>query len=161
MNDDRVAVLERQVRKLRRLTAVLAIGFVWLVAWRLVPGPDTVEAREFRMRDASGALRGALAILDDGRPLLRLNDVNGKARAMLYVNRERGGGLRIMDTDGERRIEMELHATGEPEMRISDPNGRTRTLIRLDQPEKPSIVVLDEGGAALWSSPGREAPPGP
>jgi hypothetical protein len=155
---DRVEVLERQLKRLQRFTVVLGIGFVWLIVWRLVPGPATVEAHEFRLRDGDGAIRGGLQILDDGRPVLRLNDMNGKARAMLYLNQERGGGLRLMDSTGERRLEAALERDGAAEVRISDEAGQVRTWVRLAGPERPGIVVVGEGGNPIWTSPPPKGP---
>jgi hypothetical protein len=153
MSADRIEALERQLKRLQRVTAVLAIGFVWLVAWRLVPGPPVSEAREFRMVDAGRRVRGAMSILDDGRPVLRLNDINGKARAMLYLDRERGGGLRFIDTDGEHRVEMFLPRSGDPEVRLNNAKGALRTRLMLANPGQPALQALDDEGSEIATFP--------
>lgn len=156
MDPAHIDVLERKVKKLQRVTAMLAAGFLLLLIWRLLPGPPVLDARGFRMRDARGIVRGALTMLDDHRPVLRLNDENGKARAMLYLNRERGGTFRLTDPDGVNRLSLLLTRDGRPEVRLDDPAGRTRTRLGLTGPEGPALAVGDSAGR-IWSTPLRAA----
>jgi hypothetical protein len=153
MNPSRIDDLERQIKRLQRVTIMVVVGFLLLLIWRLLPGPDTLEAKEFVMRDDSGAIRGALMMLDDGRPTLRLNDKNGSARAMLYLYPERGGGLRFTDTNSQHRLQLLLTREGSPELRIEGPDGRTRTQIGMTRSDQPSISIRDDSGRPVWASP--------
>jgi len=156
MDADRIAVLERELSRLQRVTAMLAAGFLLLLVWRLLPGPPALEAREFRLRDARGAVRGALGMLDEERPMLRLNDVNGKARALLYLNPDRGGTLRLLDTGGESRLAFLLTDDGRPEIHVADAGGRTRTWLGLATAHRAALIVGDSAGV-FWTTPLRSA----
>ncbi len=153
MDSERIAVLERQVNRLQRVTVMLGAGFLLLLVWRLVPSSPTVTARQFLMKDASGVIRGALMMLDDGRPTLRLNDKNGRPRTMLYLNPDAGGALRFTDLRGHHRLQLLLTPEGEPEIRFENRDGVTRTRLGLTVAHRPAISIADPEGRPVWASP--------
>lgn len=154
MDDERLATLERKLSRLQRVTVMLAAGFVLLLVWRLVPPPPVIEAREFRLRDRGGAFRGALGMLDESRPMLRLNDLNGRARALLYLNPERGGTFRLLDQEGESRLALLLMEDGRSEIVMNDPRDGSWTRLAVPSPARPALATGDSAGA-IWSSPRR------
>jgi hypothetical protein len=152
MESGRVSELERKLNRLQRVTAMLAIGFGLLLVWRLLPGPETIDAREFRLRDAQNRIRGGLMMLEDGRPVLRLNDVNGRANVMLYLDQEQGGGLRFTSA-GTHRAQLLLTRDGWPELRLADASGRTRTFVGLERSDRPAFLATDSLGSRSGAPP--------
>lgn len=136
--DPRVAALARRVERLTAAVAVLAVGFALAVAWALAPRPE-LDAERFLLRDGEGRFRGALALDDEGRPTVRLNDPSG--RAMLYgVVREDGTPrLRLGDAAGTSRLVLELEADGTPHARLLDAAGRTAAHAWLDADGRAAI----------------------
>ena len=88
--------------------------------------------------------------------MLRLNDRHGKARAMLYLNPDRGGNLRFTDTTGYHRLQMMLHEDGTPQISIFNEAGRTRTYIGIGDETRPAIRIRDQDLQGIWAAP----PPG-
>ena len=157
MNSDeqtaRLEALEAEVRRLRRFVPMLAAGFVLLLAWRFIPGPSTIEARHFIVRDENGQRRAEMAVLEDGRPTFRLNDEEGKARTMWYLNPDRGGNLRFTDLNGNHRLQMMLSAEGEPRIWVCNEDGRAQTHVGLGHAGAPAITISDENLDWVWIAP--------
>lgn len=145
-SDPRVAALARRVERLTAAVAVLAVGLLLVVAWAVAPRPE-LDAERFLLRDGAGRFRGALALDEEGRPTVRLNDPSG--RAMLYgVVRDDGTPrLRLGDAGGTSRLVLELEPDGTPHARLLDAAGRTAAHAWLDAEGRPAIEA--RRGAAV------------
>jgi hypothetical protein len=130
--------LERRVERLTAAVAVLATGFALAVVWVLVPRQE-LTASHFTLRDANGSRRGALEIRDDGSPIIRLNDVSG--RAMLYgaVLPDGSPRFRLADSAGLSRVVLEIHPGGVPHAQLLDANGRTGVDAWLEADGRPEL----------------------
>lgn len=152
---DRLLRLEAEVRRLRRFVPMLVAGFALLLIWQFIPGPATIEARRFLVRDEQGVSRAEMVVGPEGRPMFRLNDRFGKARAMFYLNPERGGNLRFTDTTGYHRLQMMLRETGEPQIWLGNEGGRTRTYVGIGDHTTPAFQAAGEDLKWIWWAPGQ------
>ncbi len=119
---ERLEVLERQNRRLRRagLVVMVLAGAALLIGqaqpkWK-------VEAKRFVLKDASGSVRAELGIAEHG-PLLAFYDANGTRRAVLGIA-EKGPGLFIFDTTEKRRAALGVADQG-PVIALFDGDGKT------------------------------------
>lgn len=87
---DRLAKVERQNRRLRWIVAAGFLLPAAVLLWTEMRTERRVEAREFVLRDSSGAVRARLAVRD-GQPRLVLFDSQGAWRAALASSQSAPG----------------------------------------------------------------------
>jgi hypothetical protein len=100
--EDRLARLERDNARLRRLLFVVPLIALAPALLAYVPANDKIEAGEFIVRDKSGAIRARLYIDDDGHTKLMLRDRNLKSDAVMTAGS--GGSLSLNDKDGKPSV---------------------------------------------------------
>ena len=132
----RLAALESRVLRLSAIAAMLGVGLALLWAWNVAPRP-ALDAERFMLRDSVGTWRGALMLREDGSPVVRLNDRNGRARVYGVVTPDGLPRFRLIDTTGVSRIVLELTAHGGPSIRLADRTGSTRVQVNLDSTGAP------------------------
>ena len=147
----RLLELEHRARRLSAICALLGIAVVLLWAWNVAPR-SALDAQRFMLRDSVGTWRGALMLREDGSPVVRLNDRNGRARLYGVVTPDGMPRLRLIDTSGVSRIVLELTANGEPSVRLADRRGSTRAQVNLDSTGAP-WAQLRWGSRSLSLSP--------
>src|SRR5262245_48782254 len=86
---DPLARLEARVRWLTAMCAFLTLGLLAVMAWQFAPRPKRLEANAFVLRDAQWRRVGEFGLREDGSPMFRLNNVDGRERVMISV-RESG-----------------------------------------------------------------------
>lgn len=123
---DRVELLEREVRRLRRLVTGLAVAGVAIVGVGAVQRvPDRLEARSFVLVDAQGRPAARLDV-EGNSPGLRLLDAEGKPRAILSMLGGRPQLVLASPEDGAM-VGLSINARGEPGFLAIDGGGkRTR-----------------------------------
>ncbi len=150
---DSLARLEARVRWLTALCFLLTIGLLALVAWQFVPRARVVEANAFVLRDAQWRRRGALALREDGSPMLRLDNAAGRERVMISAREDGRTVIRLTDGHDVFRARFELDRSGHPVMLMSDADGKTRlTLAPLGAPYA-GAQLLGSDGKPVWSAP--------
>jgi len=83
----RVTVIERSNRTLRALVSVLLLGAgAFATAGATVLFPDTLVSRSFRLVDAGGAERAAIAAGDAGTAVLTLYEGEGRSSVTMTVS---------------------------------------------------------------------------
>ena len=152
--DERLAKLERSVRRLYGLSGMLALLAVALLAWQLLPIHRVVEAERFVVRDRAGRVRGELGLWSDGSIALRLNNQKEKARTLLKLDAEGHAMLRLTDPRGVNRAELALEGDGDPALYLTGPKGSVRTLVRVTSAAEPhALMVRDSASAMTWAAP--------
>jgi len=156
----RTLELERENRRLRRLwmgTLVsvalllgLATALVIVAARHGLPGTvaDVVEAREFLLRDQSGAVRGSWATADDGSMRLLLQTPGSKAGLSLSVLKGGASGITVRDSAGRSRAVLGLLPDQTVSLLFADENGTTRTVLSLVRGGSSTLVFADRSGTA-------------
>ncbi len=147
MDDSEIRLerLERRVRRLGGVTAMLACGWLVLIVWNFAPRPR-LDAREFAVRDSAGRRRAALMVRDDGLPALRLDDVNGQPRLYAMLRADGTPVLRLSDSAWVHRARFEIDEVGRPRVALADSAGRTRARFTLDE-RGEGVLDLGAGSA--------------
>jgi len=156
----RVEHLERENRRLRRLwmgTLVsvalllgLATALVIVAANHGLPGTiaDVIEARQYLLRDASGAIRGTWGTSDKGSMRLLLQAPGSKAGLSLAVLDGGASGITVRDTAGRSRAVLGLLPDQTVSLLLADENGTTRTVLSLIPGGASTLVFADRSGSA-------------
>jgi hypothetical protein len=160
----RLAVLEREHRNLtavnrrmKKLGTAVIIAFTAVFAMGLkLPGHKkhkVVEAENFIIRDASGNIRGALGIADDGSVGLNMNDSKGNTRISLDIATNDTPGLDFYDAAGHARAMMALGLDGGPGLGFYDEAGKLRTSLDVASPVSPGLGFYDATGKGTFGVP--------
>jgi hypothetical protein len=140
----RIEQLERRLRRVTAICAVLAVGFVLGLSSQLLPRP-ALDAQRFMLRDSIGTWRGALMMREDGSPVLRLNDARGKSRLYAVVLPDGNPRLRFTDSTGTHRAILELEQHSRPQLSLLGEDGRLRARVSVDSAGH-AVAELVEGG---------------
>jgi hypothetical protein len=177
----RLEAVERSNRRLKALAACVGLALIAATLMGQVrPGSPTVEAQEFVVKDASGAVR---ARLGTSAGLVSLNLLHDAGRASLVVsaNKAQGAHLALADTTGKikgllmlneqavgmylspvdatgaprsPRAVFEVHTQGPGGFAVYDRNGHTRALVGAISEDGSSVAVIqDQNGTVTWRAP--------
>jgi hypothetical protein len=156
----RIEEQARENRRLRRLwmgtvvTGALLLGLatalVVVSAKHGLPGTvaDVLEARQFLLRDANGAVRGTWSTGDKGTMRLQLQAPGSKAGLTLAVLEGGASGITIRDSAGRSRAVLGLLPDQTVSMLFADENGTTRTVLSLVRGGSSTLVFADRSGSA-------------
>jgi hypothetical protein len=155
----RIEELARENRRLRRLwmgTVVsgalllgLATALVIISANHGLPGTvaNVVEARQFLLRDESGAIRGSWSTGDKGSMRLQLKAPTSKAGLSFAVLEGGASGITIRDSAGRSRAVLGLLPDQTVSLLLADENGTTRTVLSLVPGGSSTLVFADRSGS--------------
>jgi hypothetical protein len=155
----RLEAVERENRRLRRHSASAFVGLavllglivalVWLSGRQGAPGTvaDQVAAREFILRDKTGAIRGAWGLGDDGAVRLVLQDPAGRPRVKVSLLQDGTAGLSFADSGGRTRGVFALLPDQSGSMAFADEMGKTRTVLGISPDGASNIVFADRAGS--------------
>jgi len=152
--EERLARLERRERRAGAMIGVLGVLCAALAAIALLPLDQTIERQRILLIDSQRRPRAELSTWEDGTVAFRLNNLDGKARALWYVTPSGAIVMRMVDSLGHMRAQMSVDERGEPAISLGGPDGRTRTGMRRIAPETPAaFFARDEGGGMVWTKP--------
>lgn len=156
----RIEEQARENRRLRRLwmgtvvTGALLLGLatalVIVSARHGLPGTvaDVIEARQFLLRDANGAVRGTWSADAKGSIRLQLQAPNSKAGLSLAVLEGGASGITVRDSAGRSRAVLGLLPDQTVSLLFADENGTTRTVLSLVRGGSSTLVFADRSGSA-------------
>jgi hypothetical protein len=156
----RIEEQARENRRLRRLwmgTVVvgalllgLATALVIVSARHGLPGTvaDVVEARQFLLRDANGAVRGTWGAAANGSLRLSLQSPGSKAGLSLASLPDGASGITVRDSAGRSRAVLGLLPDQTVSLLLADENGTTRTVLSLVRGGSSTLVFADRSGDA-------------
>ena len=146
----RVRTLER-ARQRWRLGGLMAVLLsAALVLGAQISGPRSIEAQGFILRDASGAARARLGMVD-GAPSLALYDGNARLRVAIAVEAE-GPILNLFNGDGTPRLV--IGARGDQAFIIlRDADGAPRAAMAGQEDGSPCLYLLDAHLNPLFRKP--------
>lgn len=155
----RLDALERDNRRLRRYSTTAFVGLavllglivalVWLSGRQGAPGTvaDQVAARQFVLRDKTGAIRGAWGLGDDGAVRLVLQDPAGRPRVKVSLLQDGTAGLSFADSGGRARAVFALLPDQTGSVAFADDAGKTRSVLGISADGSANIVFADRGGS--------------
>ncbi|MEA2713833.1 MAG: hypothetical protein QOK27_1794 [Gemmatimonadales bacterium] len=156
----RIEELARENRRLRRLwmgTVIsgalllgLATALLIVSARHGLPGTvaDVIEARQFLLRDRTGAIRGSWSTGDKGSMRLQLQAPGSKAGLSLAVLEGGASGITVRDSAGRSRAVLGLLPDQTVSLLFADENGTTRTVLSLVRGGSSTLVFADRSGNA-------------
>jgi hypothetical protein len=149
------ARLQRSNRHLRIMTGTLMLicGALFTMAATSSGVPDTVEAQQFLLRDASGKLRGAIGTTSDGAVGFNLEDSAGRTRVTVDLAANGTPGMDFFDQDGKMRATMALGPTGQPGLGLYGPDGHLRTALDVPAHKTPGLSFYHDDGKPAWGAP--------
>jgi hypothetical protein len=154
----RIEEQARENRRLRRLwmgTVVtgglllgLATALVIVSARHGLPGTvaDVLEAKQFLLRDADGAIRGTWGTGSNGAMRLTLQSPGSKAGLSLASLPDGASGITIRDSSGRSRAVLGLLPDQTVSLLLADENGTTRTVLSLVRGGSSTLVFADRSG---------------
>ena len=151
--EQRILLIEGRYRRLQTVLAVVGLVACARIAAHFLPGPSTLVASRWLLLDRSQAVRAEMTTEMDGGVLLRLNNANGKARAMWKLERDGSGVLRMSDEQGFNRFEVAMDREGTPLLVLTGADGHTRTRLGLYEAGSPGIMLFDPARKLAWSAP--------
>jgi hypothetical protein len=158
----RLSRLESQQAKLQRSNThlrmtigamVLLCGGLLTMAATNSAVPETVEAQQFLLRDASGNLRGAMGVLSDGAVGLNLSDSSGRSRVTVDLAANGTPGVDLYDQNGKIRATLALGDSGQPGLGLYGPDGHLRTSLDVPAPKTPGLAFYKDDGKPAWGAP--------
>jgi hypothetical protein len=153
--------LEEQARENRRLRRIwmgtvvtgalllgLATALVIVSARHGLPGAvaDVLEARQFLLRDANGAVRGTWGTTSNGSMRLTLQSPGSKAGLSLTSMADGASGITVRDSAGRSRAVLGLLPDQTVSLLLADENGTARTVLSLVRGGSSTLVFADRGG---------------
>lgn len=156
----RIEEQARENRRLRRLwmgTVVvggillgLGTALVIVSARHGLPGTvaEVIEARQFLLRDASGAIRGTWGTSANGALRLNLQSPGSKAGLSLASLPDGASGITVRDSAGRSRAVLGLLPDQTVSLLLADENGTTRTVLSLVRGGSSTLVFADRSGDA-------------
>ncbi len=159
---ERIARLERQHaelgranRRLRLVTSalVLFIGAIVLTGATSSTTTESMEAQEFVLRDASGMVRGAIGIMQDGAVGMNLNDTKGQPRLTIDLAADGSPGIDLYDPNGKLRATFALGPQGTPGLGLYDPSGKLRSALNVPAAQTPGLAFYHPNGKPSWGAP--------
>jgi hypothetical protein len=154
----RLDELERDNRRLRRYTTtmlvvtamVLGLGaaLIWYSVRSGLPGsPLSVSARQFVLRDASGTIRGAWGLDDDGAVRFVLSDASGRQRVRLSLLQDGSAGLSFADSADRKLAVLGLLPDATTNLALTDPAGIPRAVLGVSPNGSSNLVFADRSGS--------------
>ena len=151
----KLSELQRSNRRLRLIVGALVLtgGALITMAQTGSGVSESVEARQFVLRDSTGRVRAALGSSPDGAVGLNLDDASGHTLATLDVERNGSPGLDLYDQNGKRRALVALAPQGTPGVGLYDPQGKLRTSLDVPAANTPGLAFYHENGKPSWGVP--------
>lgn len=119
----RLARVERENRRLKRLGGLMLLGFTAVVLMGQTKGARVVEAEKFVLRDPTGKVRASLSTLPDSSVGFAILSADGKS---LSLSAEGDGtmGLTMYDKSKKLRAEIFTLADGSGGLALYDASGK-------------------------------------
>jgi hypothetical protein len=155
----RLEAVEREHRRLRRYSTYAFVGLaillglivaiVWVSGRQGAPGTvaDQVAARQFVLRDKTGAIRGAWGLGDDGAVRLVLQDQAGRPRVKVSLLQDGTAGLSFADSGGRPRAVFAMLADQTGSLAFADDAGKTRSVLGISADGSANLVFADRAGS--------------
>ena len=141
-------------------SATSGVASSWLLGGTASAAATSIEATEFRLVDASGAVRGRLGTGEDGSVRLILSDTHGTGRLWSGILPDGTAMINLRDQEGRPRLFVQVDER-EPLIALRDEAGKGRLYLQISENE-PLINLRDsadrgrffvkggEEGATLW-----------
>lgn len=152
----RLEAVERENRRLRRLSGVLLAGLAILLgltasllavyARQAGATADVVQAQRFVLRDGDGLIRAVLGVQPDGSTRFALQDRDGRPRLQLTLLGDGSPGIALKDRDGRNRAVLALPPDDMAQIVFADREGYNRASLGLSVDHGSTLMLADPTG---------------
>lgn len=152
----RLETVERENRRLRRLSGVLLAGLAILLgltaallavyARQAGATADVVQAQRFVLRDDSGLIRAVLGVQPDGSTRFALQDRDGRPRLQLTLLADGSPGVALKDREGRNRAVLALPPDEMAQIVFADRDGNNRASLGLSGDHGSTLMLADPTG---------------
>jgi len=129
--------------KLGGLVGVASLAVLFLTG--AVSIPESLESRNFVLRDASGKVRAALAMRPDGTPGLAFFEKDGRVRLSLDLGGD-GPAVNLMNGIGKPLAALAMRKDGTPGLGLFDESGQVRVSLDLYRNGLPAVNLYGDQG---------------
>src|SRR5215470_722916 len=125
----RLERMERESRRWKGMSLLMLVGGIALAVMGQTPqhrpGPRTLEAEEFVLRDPRGQVRASLGMAQNPTAtVLQIHGDNGKPRTRITVASDGTSSLEMMDGGERVRVLLGVKDSGLPRIWLGNENGR-------------------------------------
>jgi hypothetical protein len=155
-NEERINVLETQVRTLKRIVclicSLLVAGVVVSATQEIEPlqgVPYVIQARSFEVVNADGIALVRLGVTKNGQGMIRTMNGGGQDLVRLGVTASGKGVVRTMNGMGQELVQLGVNTDGQGT--ITTKNGKGQRLVRLgvsDSGRQGTVWTYDENGVS-------------
>ena len=149
----RIAQLERRVRWLMSMVTLMVLALVVSLIWQFFPHTGPVYAPGFVVIDGHGKRRAELSMRSDNTPMLRLDNPEERARAVMFLRKDGSAVLRLSDQAGVNRAELLVNDAGQPMFTLGGPDGRAIAQFGAAPDSSGSIRLSDPHQRRFWAAP--------
>ena len=156
-NEERIHVLETQIRTLKRIVCLvccLLVAGVVVSATSMQTVPDLIQARSFEVVNADGAALVRLGVTTTGVGTIRTMNGGGQDLVRLGVTASGKGIVRTMNGMGQGLVQLGVNTDGQGT--ITTMNGMGQALVRLgvsDSGRQGTLWTFNEDGNSNASLP--------
>ncbi len=148
--ESRLNRLERQNRSLRRLVfSVCLLAGLATVAGAVSQESRVVEAERFVLRDAAGARRAVLTVIDGRAALALLRDERPR---LVLTESEDFVGLTMHNGEGVSRVTLGAVAENAAFF-VNDDKGQPRAVLAVGKDGQPGLELHDAGDKPTFHAP--------
>lgn len=151
--DDRIATLERRVRWLMSTMTLLTLALIVSLIWQFFPHTGPVVAPGFVVVDGHGKRRAELGMRSDNTPMLRLDNPEERARAVMFLRNDGSAVLRLSDQAGVNRAELLVNDHGHPMFTMGGPDGHAIVQMGWSPDSSGGIRLSDAHQRRFWAAP--------
>jgi len=154
----RLEALEKTEERLKRQSLLNLVGLAVLLggaaamfffaARRGMPGSvaAVVEAREYRLRDPDGKIRGAWGFAEDGAIRFVLQNGDNQRALRLNLLPDGSAGVTFADSAGGNRVVLGLLSDGTASLVFADAQGVSRSVYSFSPSGASSVIFADRNG---------------
>ncbi len=152
----RLEAIERENRRLRRLTGILLAGLAILLgltasllvvyAREATATADVIQAQRFVLRDQDGLIRAILGVQPDGSTRFALQDRDGRPRLQLTLLGDGSPGVALKDREGRNRAVLALPPDDMAQLVFADRDGYNRASLGLSVDHGSTLMLADPNG---------------
>lgn len=141
--------LRRQLRLAQiglGLVFLVTVAIAWLAAPRAAGVADTLQSKQFVLRDETGLIRGLWEIEPQSGPRMILRDRDGRERVRLSLLSDGSPGVTLGDRDGRPRVVLGILPDGTSNLVFADGGGTTRAVLGHSSADATTLVLADREG---------------
>jgi len=154
----RLEALEQTEARLKRQSLLNLVGLAVLLggavatfffaARRGMPGSvaAVMEAREYRLRDKDGKIRGAWGFAEDGAIRFVLQNGDNQRALRLNLLPDGSAGVTFSDSGGTNRVVLGLLSDGTSTLVFTDAKGTARSVYSFAPSGSSSVIFADRDG---------------